>query len=79
MTTNTIAFNHLALSVKDVNESAEFYIKVLGLKEITNKTGRDTIRWLSLGEDKELHLIAFPNAEIKNQQSRSLCSNCITF
>ena len=51
-------FNHLAISVKDVNRSAEFYSNVLHLKEITNRTKMDGIRWFSLGADKELHLIS---------------------
>ncbi len=51
-------FNHLALSVKDVNRSVEFYKKVLNLTEITNRTKTEGIRWLSLGEHKELHLIS---------------------
>jgi lactoylglutathione lyase len=51
-------FNHMALSVKDVKVSADFYKKVLQLKEITNRTGHPARRWFSLGEDKELHLIS---------------------
>lgn len=51
-------FNHMALSVKDVNRSAEFYANVLHLTEITNRTKIDGIRWFSLGADKELHLIS---------------------
>lgn len=57
--------NHLALSVKDVNRSAEFYKKVLGLKEITNRTQMAGIRWISLGEGKELHLISILKEEFK--------------
>lgn len=53
-----LTFNHLALSVKDVNHSADFYRDVLGLQEITNRTKMDGIRWFSLGEGKELHLIS---------------------
>lgn len=57
---NTInfTFNHIALSVKDVDRSADFYKEVLNLNEITNKTKIEGIRWLSLGEGKELHLIS---------------------
>jgi catechol 2,3-dioxygenase-like lactoylglutathione lyase family enzyme len=51
-------FNHLALSVKDVDRAAEFYKNVLQLTEITNRTKKDGIRWMSLGEGKELHLIS---------------------
>ena len=50
--------NHLALSVKDVDRSAGFYKTTLGLKEITNRTQMEGIRWFSLGEGKELHLIS---------------------
>jgi len=51
-------FNHIALSVKDLEQSATFYKEVLQLQEITNKTKMDGIRWFSLGEGKELHIIS---------------------
>lgn len=54
----SFTFNHLALSVKDVNRSAGFYSKVLNLQEITNRTEWEGIRWFSMGEGKELHLIS---------------------
>ncbi|MBL0340854.1 MAG: VOC family protein [Bacteroidetes bacterium] len=57
-------FNHLALSVRDVNISAEFYSKVLNLKEITNRTKMEGIRWFSMGEGKELHLISIVNEPV---------------
>ena len=51
-------FNHIALSVKSLEQSATFYKEVLQLQEITNKTKMEGIRWFSLGEGKELHLIS---------------------
>jgi catechol 2,3-dioxygenase-like lactoylglutathione lyase family enzyme len=54
----TFTFNHNALSVKDVNRSAEFYKNVLQLTEITNRTQMEGIRWFSLGEGRELHLVS---------------------
>lgn len=56
--TNTFSFNHMALSVKDIDKSAIFYKEVLHLKEITNRTKMDGIRWFSFGEGKELHLVS---------------------
>lgn len=53
-----LSFNHLALSVKDLNRSVDFYKNVLGLQEITKEIKAEGPRWLSLGEGKELHLIS---------------------
>lgn len=61
----TFSFNHIALSVKNVNESIEFYQKVLQLEEIKNTASDSETRWLSLTEGKQLHLIPRPNSEIK--------------
>ncbi len=57
-TTFNFTFNHMALSVKDLDASVAFYKNVLQLKEIENRSSIEGIRWLSLGEDKELHLIS---------------------
>jgi catechol 2,3-dioxygenase-like lactoylglutathione lyase family enzyme len=56
--TFSVTFNHQALSVKDVDKAAEFYKTVVQLPEITNRTKMDGIRWFSLGDGKELHLIS---------------------
>lgn len=62
---HTFSFDHIALSVKDVNESIEFYQKVLQLEEIKNTASDSKTRWLSLSDGKQLHLIPRPNYEIK--------------
>jgi catechol 2,3-dioxygenase-like lactoylglutathione lyase family enzyme len=58
--TNTFALklDHMALSVKDLDRSIDFYTNVLNLSEITNLTRKEGIRWVSLGEGKELHLVS---------------------
>ncbi|MFV8370363.1 VOC family protein [Flavobacterium sp. LB2R40] len=48
----------MALSVKDLDRSVTFYKNVLKLSEITNLTKKEGIRWMSLGEGKELHLVS---------------------
>jgi lactoylglutathione lyase len=54
----SLKFNHVAVSVKDVDVSAAFYKNTLNLEEITNRTKKEGIRWFSLSDGKELHLIA---------------------
>lgn len=54
----SLTFNHLAISVKDVNRSAEFYRNILKLKEIENRAKLEGVRWFSTGDGKELHLIS---------------------
>lgn len=56
--TYKFSVNHLALSVKDVDRSAEFYEKVLMLPEITNRSKIEGIRWFALADGRELHLIS---------------------
>ena len=57
-TSFSLTYNHLAISVKDVNRSAEFYKKILKLKEIENRAKLEGVRWFSTGDGKELHLIS---------------------
>ncbi|ARN72565.1 glyoxalase [Nonlabens tegetincola] len=61
----TFTFNHIALSVKDVDESVQFYQRVLQLEEIENTASNSSTRWLSLNQGKQLHLIPRPKSEIK--------------
>ncbi len=60
----TVTFNHIARSVIDVDRSAEFYKSTLNLTEITNKSKVNGIRWFSLGEGKELHLISIIKEDV---------------
>lgn len=62
---DTFSLNHIALSVKDVNQSVAFYQEVFQLKEIKNTASDSKTRWLLIGEGKQLHLIPRPNSEIK--------------
>ena len=66
---STLSFNHLALSVKNVDASIEFYQRVLHLQEIENTASNSRTRWLSLGAGQQLHLIYRPEEEIIVTQS----------
>jgi catechol 2,3-dioxygenase-like lactoylglutathione lyase family enzyme len=61
----TVIFDHVALSVNDVDKSVEFYQKTFNLKEITNRTRKEGIRWLSFDDGRELHLISIYGGEVK--------------
>ena len=57
--------NHIAISVKDVVKSIEFYQKVFQLKEIKNTASNSKTRWLVFNDDRQLHLIPRPNEVVK--------------
>ncbi|SMO89616.1 VOC family protein [Gracilimonas mengyeensis] len=50
-------FDHYTIKVKNLEESAAFYSDILKLSPIENRTEKPHIRWFSLGEDRELHLV----------------------
>jgi len=64
VSTFSFTFNHMALSVKDVDRSAEFYKNVLKLQEITNRTKIEGIRWFTFSDGKELHLISILSEKV---------------
>ncbi|MES2848334.1 MAG: VOC family protein [Bacteroidota bacterium] len=72
-------FNHMALSVKDVKASVDFYTKVFQVKEITNRSALEGIRWLSLGEGKELHLISIVKENVTINKAVHLAFTTVQF
>lgn len=52
-----LSFDHYTIKVTDLDANASFYSNVLGLDEITNRTEKPYIRWFSLGNDTELHIV----------------------
>jgi lactoylglutathione lyase len=52
-----LAFNHVSLAVRDLDVSADFYGRLLGLMPVENLTRVQRIKWFSLGGGLTLHLI----------------------
>ncbi|HLR89436.1 MAG TPA: VOC family protein [Balneolaceae bacterium] len=52
-----LIFDHYTIKVADLDASTEFYKRVLGLEEITNRTRKSYIRWISMGDGRELHIV----------------------
>lgn len=60
-----ITFDHYTIKVNDLDRSTEFYSEILDLSEIINRTGKDYIRWFSLGNGRELHIVEGDTEAIK--------------
>ena len=61
--------DHVALSVTDVDLAARFCVDVLRLKEITNRSKLEDVRWFSMGPDRELHLIGIIKEGVKTNKA----------
>mgnify|MGYP003151560823 CR=1 FL=1 len=75
----TLSFNHMALSVKDVNVSARFYTEVLNLEIIPLPPEAKDVKWISMGDGKELHLISILKDEIKTNKTIHLAFSTTNF
>jgi lactoylglutathione lyase len=51
------SLHHVSLFVRNVDASAAFYAKVLGLQEIPNRVGKIHIRWFTIDGFRTFHLI----------------------
>lgn len=62
------SFDHYAINVDDVDQSVAFYQKVLALQEVYDGTGKDHIRWLSLGNGMSLHISETDHSQVRTQK-----------
>ena len=56
--TMSYRFDHIALLVRDLDESVAFLTAVLGLTEIANSMGGTAIRWIEIGDGRRFHVQA---------------------
>lgn len=60
---NNLYFDHQALIVNNLQKSGDFYLDILGLKEIPVGAGQDPPkRWFKTYNGKEIHLIQSTSA-----------------
>ena len=50
--------DHIALLVRDLDESARFLTGVLGVAEVANPMGGTSIRWFDIGDGRRFHVQA---------------------
>ena len=66
-------FDHQSIVVKDVNISAAFYGKILGLKETAHPDNPPTIRWFVVNGNSHVHLIQRDFVPFEKSKSMHLC------
>jgi len=54
----TYRLDHIALLVRDLDESLRFLVETIGLREIANPMGGRDIRWIEIGDGRRLHVQA---------------------
>jgi lactoylglutathione lyase len=59
-----VTIDHIGLAVRNVDTSAAFYTKILGLKSIPNPWPGKRIHWFLIGNNIQLHLIEYPKDEV---------------
>ena len=50
--------DHIALLVRDLEESARFYTEVLRIREVPNPMGGELFRWFEFGNNQRFHMQA---------------------
>tara|TARA_R110002020_G_scaffold99215_4_gene235644 strand:+ start:1130 stop:1600 length:471 start_codon:yes stop_codon:yes gene_type:complete len=62
-----IAFDHTAVQSSNLENSAKFYKDILKLEEIPTPADNPKLRWFSIGDNHQLHLIDAENETVNPQ------------
>lgn len=76
--TPQVKFDHMSLVVKDLNETIDFYVKVLGFHKIDDPTGVATIDWIENQTGQQLHFSQGDLSEIKFTKSVHMSFGVVT-
>ncbi|MHB1101516.1 MAG: VOC family protein [Devosia sp.] len=58
MTQPSYRLDHIALLVRDLDETARFFTEVLHIREVPNPMGGTEIRWFEFGNGQRFHIQA---------------------
>jgi len=58
MSTPAYRMDHIALLVRDLEESVKFWTEVIGLAEVPNPMGGTHVRWFEIGGGQRIHMQA---------------------
>lgn len=64
-----VSFDHMSIVVNDLEETIDFYVKVLGFQRIDDPTGVETIDWVENDAGQQLHFSQSDMSEIKFTKS----------
>lgn len=53
-----LRLDHIALLVRDLDESAAFYTAIPGIREVPNPMGGQNFRWFEFGPNQRFHMQA---------------------
>ena len=53
-----LRLDHIALLVRDLDESAAFYTAIPGIREVPNPMGGTAFRWFEFGPNQRFHMQA---------------------
>jgi lactoylglutathione lyase len=72
-TSQTLALNHIAVYVNDLQKSTDFYRHVLGLQLIDEPFKDGKHSWFDLGGKVQLHIISGAKKDLEHFKTRHLC------